>query len=165
MNMIDAVQSCLRQYFGFTGRARRSEFWYWVLATYIGRLVLYLLNRFFPVLDGGGLTLSAVYSIFIFLPGFAVTVRRLHDTGRSGWWIVGFWFFLFIIFIISIGVTAHSIEAGQTYPGSQVLLIVLMILAFIYAVALFIFLVTDSQSGPNDYGRNLKEHQNFDIFN
>ena len=80
---------CLKQYFDFSGRARRKEYWLFCLFNLI---IAYILN----VIDSAiGLTfpvgivelgiLSVIYSLLLFIPGLAVCVRRLHDIGKSGW--------------------------------------------------------------------------------
>ncbi len=70
----------LKKYVVFSGRARRKEFWYFILFSTIINMVLAFFN------SSG--TLSAFYSLAVFLPSIAVFVRRLHDTDRSGWWIL-----------------------------------------------------------------------------
>ncbi len=74
----------LRKYATFTGRARREEFWMFALVNLILSVLLMVVDG---VLDAFGF-LSIIYSLALFLPGLAVAVRRLHDTGRSGWWIL-----------------------------------------------------------------------------
>ncbi|MDA8262802.1 MAG: DUF805 domain-containing protein [Actinomycetota bacterium] len=78
-----AVRSVLGQYATFSGRASRAEYWWYSLASAVALLALtYLL--------GGsrlGDLLIVLVDLGLFLPGLAVTVRRLHDTGRSGGWI------------------------------------------------------------------------------
>jgi uncharacterized membrane protein YhaH (DUF805 family) len=73
----------LRQYAHFEGRARRREYWYFALFNLIVAIVL-------AVVDGvlGITLLSPLYSLAVLIPGVAVSVRRLHDTGRSGWWLL-----------------------------------------------------------------------------
>ena len=79
----------LKKYAVFTGRARRAEYWYYALFTVIIALVLYGLAALFRGSVGGLFSvLGGVYGIATLLPGIGVTVRRLHDTGRSGWWIL-----------------------------------------------------------------------------
>jgi uncharacterized membrane protein YhaH (DUF805 family) len=109
--MGDAIRSVLSQYATFSGRAGRAEFWWWVLAAFLGSLVIGALdNALFPPLVAevdafGGGPLSAIYGLALLLPNLAVNVRRLHDGDRSGWWllivlvpIIGFlvllWFFV-----------------------------------------------------------------------
>ena len=78
MNPVQAVQSALGNYANFNGRSRRSEYWWFFLIVNISFLVLGIL---------GALVLSLLQVVEVVL-ALAVTVRRLHDTGRSGWWIL-----------------------------------------------------------------------------
>lgn len=73
MGFFAAIKSVMSQYAGFSGRARRSEYWYWVLFT--------LLWCWIPLLN-------ILLALIFFIPGLAVAVRRLHDTGRTGWWLL-----------------------------------------------------------------------------
>jgi len=82
MSFVDAVKSVLTQYCTFSGRARRSEYWYFVLFNFIIGMVASVIGR-----AVGSNILSIVVSIALFLPGLAVAVRRLHDIGKSGWWL------------------------------------------------------------------------------
>ena len=78
----------LRKYAVFSGRARRSEYWFFVLFNLLFGLILIAIDvslDFFNAQLGIGV-LSGIYSLFVLIPSIAVTVRRLHDTGRSGWW-------------------------------------------------------------------------------
>ena len=80
----------LKKYAVFQGRARRKEYWFFVLFNIIVTVVLSLIDAMMGMYNsevGIGL-LSGVYSLAILIPSIAVTVRRLHDTGRSGWWIL-----------------------------------------------------------------------------
>lgn len=70
-------------YATFTGRARRSEYWYFILATWI---ISFLLGIVSGLLGVEGASLSAVFYLLILVPLVAVTVRRVHDSDRSGWW-------------------------------------------------------------------------------
>ncbi|MBC8292715.1 MAG: DUF805 domain-containing protein [Proteobacteria bacterium] len=70
----------LKKYAQFKGRSRRSEFW-WFAA--VNNLVLLML----VVVENSGL-LAALYLLAVLIPGSAVQVRRLHDTGRSAWWLL-----------------------------------------------------------------------------
>ena len=80
----------LKKYATFEGRARRKEFWFFALFNFLAILVLALIDGVFGTFSeeaGIGL-LSGIYVLAIFIPSIAVTVRRLHDTDRSGWWIL-----------------------------------------------------------------------------
>ena len=82
--------SVLKQYAVFKGRARRKEYWFFFLFNLIASVVLTVIDFMTGLLDaelGIGL-LSGLYSLAVLIPSLAVTVRRLHDTDRSGWWLL-----------------------------------------------------------------------------
>lgn len=94
MTFVDAIKICFIKYADFKGCAGRPEFWWFNLFQVIGSLTLVVVSG----------NLSMGFTIATFLPGIAVTARRLHDTDRSGWWqllyflpIIG-WIFLIIWF-------------------------------------------------------------------
>ena len=76
MDFVSAVKSCFAQYAGFSGRAPRSEFW-WFALFQLG--VLVIATMISQVLYG-------IAALALLLPALAVGARRLHDIGRSGWW-------------------------------------------------------------------------------
>jgi uncharacterized membrane protein YhaH (DUF805 family) len=81
MKPIDAIKSVLTNYTNFAGRARRAEYWWFFLFSS-------LLNMFFSQVlpsSTGVQLLSWLISLALLLPSIAVGVRRLHDTGKSGW--------------------------------------------------------------------------------
>lgn len=73
-----------RNYTQFGGRARRKEYWMFTLFNFFVSIVLGIIQA---ILDWNE-ALTLIYSLVILLPGLAVFVRRLHDTGRSAWWIL-----------------------------------------------------------------------------
>ena len=77
----DAVRSVLTQYATFTGRARRSEFWWFYLFNFIVSIAASIVDAAI-----GAPVLQIVVGLGLLIPGLAVGARRLHDTGRSGWW-------------------------------------------------------------------------------
>jgi len=81
MSFMDAVKSVLTNYVGFSGRARRSEFWWYVLFLVIVDVVAAILNNVL-----GTMLISTIVGLALLLPNLAVGARRLHDTGHSGWW-------------------------------------------------------------------------------
>lgn len=83
MSFADAVRSVLTQYANFTGRARRSEYWWYALATAV---VYFVLGIVAAAIHTSVLTYLVALALFV--PTLAVSVRRLHDTGRSGWWVL-----------------------------------------------------------------------------
>jgi uncharacterized membrane protein YhaH (DUF805 family) len=83
MNFVEAISSGFSNYVKFSGRAFRSEYWYWVLFWFVGAVVTEIIDSVL------GLTLIyPLFSLAILLPSLAVAVRRLHDLDRSGWWIL-----------------------------------------------------------------------------
>lgn len=99
MNFQQAVKNVFSNYATFTGRARRAEYWWWILFAILAALIVGVLDSalfggMHMMRDTG--PLSAILSIALLLPGLAVGARRLHDTDRSGWWLL-------LIFIPLIG--------------------------------------------------------------
>jgi len=80
MNMQEAVRSVLSQYANFNGRARRSEYWFWTLATVIVSVVVAIIDVII-----GNVILEWVLILATLVPSLAVGARRLHDTDKSGW--------------------------------------------------------------------------------
>jgi len=74
----------LKKYAVFTGRARRKEYWMFALVNLGISLIIGLIEGMF----GSPGVLANLYALAVLLPGIAVSVRRLHDTGRSGWWLL-----------------------------------------------------------------------------
>ena len=81
----------LKNYVGFSGRSRRSEYWYFTLFYLVIAIVLSVLDGilFGGSVDGKGTpVLSGLFMLAMLLPFIAVGIRRLHDTDRSGWWLL-----------------------------------------------------------------------------
>ncbi len=80
----------LRKYAVFSGRARRAEYWYFILFNFILSLVLSLIDNgagWVNPQNGVGV-LTTIYSLLVLIPTLAVMVRRLHDIDKSGWWVL-----------------------------------------------------------------------------
>ncbi|MCK7594540.1 DUF805 domain-containing protein [Pseudomarimonas salicorniae] len=79
----------LKKYAVFSGRARRKEYWMFVLFNIIIAFVLGIIDGVLGLTTEGGMgILGGLYSLAVLLPSIAVGVRRLHDTGRTGWWLL-----------------------------------------------------------------------------
>ena len=105
----------------FTGRARRSEYWYFTLFNIIVSLGLGMIDAF----TGIGF-LSALYSLAVIIPSIAVGIRRLHDTGRSGWWlliilipVVGA---IILIYFFILDSEPHDNEYGPSPKRTQIII-------------------------------------------
>lgn len=84
MSFTDAIRDGFSKYVTFSGRSSRSAYWWWYLFCIIALIVAYAID----MAIGSGGVIYALVAIALLLPNLAVTVRRLHDTGRSGWWIL-----------------------------------------------------------------------------
>jgi len=93
MGFIEAVKTCFVKAFVFKGRALRSEYWYFVLFCCLVNLAMELSIGILAdeMLRNGLGILGLIYILFslvIIFPNLSVTIRRLHDSGRSGWWVL-----------------------------------------------------------------------------
>lgn len=113
--MFAEYKKALKKYAEFSGRTPRKEYWMFVFYNFIIAIILSIILGILHVS-----LLIFVYDLFIIFPSVAISMRRLHDTGHSGWWLL-------------IG-----------------------LVPLVGAVILFVFYVTDSQSGENKYGPNPK---------
>jgi uncharacterized membrane protein YhaH (DUF805 family) len=87
MGFTDAIKTCFQNYLGFSGRAARSEYWYWTLFEYLLLIVAWLIDMtVFGFNTTGVNPMTVLASIATLLPTLAVSARRLHDIDRSGWW-------------------------------------------------------------------------------
>lgn len=95
MNFTEAVKSGFSRYTEFPGRSIRSEFWYFTLFVFVGQIICSILDgaisggAMSDTLTGGGIGLvEGVFVLGTIIPSLAVSVRRLHDIDRTGWWIL-----------------------------------------------------------------------------
>jgi uncharacterized membrane protein YhaH (DUF805 family) len=101
--------AALKKYATFSGRAHRSEFWFYVLFTFIVSVVLAIIDTVL-----GTVFLGPIYSLATLLPSLAVGARRLHDTGRSGWWqLIGIVPLIGVIVLIVFFVGSGKPESNQ----------------------------------------------------
>jgi uncharacterized membrane protein YhaH (DUF805 family) len=156
----------LKRYIDFQGRSRRMEFWLWVLFVIAVSIVLSILdsmlglggrssagqtpglapgNFAYGAYTSGGL-LTGIFSLAILIPNLAVQVRRLHDTNRSGWWIllpIGPYLLGFAL-MIGGGVSAN--------PGLLITGGILLFAGLICAVVLLVFMCLPGTVGTNRFG-------------
>ncbi len=77
MSLVDSIRTCFQKYFDFSGRASRPEFWWFFLCAFLAQAIL-------------GALLPGVAFLVLLSPFLAVSARRLHDTGRSAWWLLSY---------------------------------------------------------------------------
>lgn len=83
MNFVEAIQAGFKNYVNFETRASRSEYWYWTLFVIIFNTV------FGGIWGNAALGLvGAIFALVTFVPNISISVRRLHDLGKSGWWLL-----------------------------------------------------------------------------
>ena len=88
MNFVQAIKSGFSHYVTFSGRACRSEYWFWVLFAAIGGLLTAALDAAIFGYHSGVSPFNGIFDLVIFLPGLAVAARRLHDIDRTAWWLL-----------------------------------------------------------------------------
>lgn len=167
----------LKRYAEFSGRSRRMEYWmfflfqiligvaFWVLLAIVGGGALMTGGDPSAVAAAGGaaMILFALYglvSLALLIPGIAVTVRRLHDTNRTGWWflapVLGY-----VIMLVGTAMVASSPEN----PGlGGIVMMVGGIAALGLAVTLLVFMLLEGTKGPNKYGEDPKGGTPAEVF-
>ncbi|GEM77093.1 DUF805 domain-containing protein [Vibrio sagamiensis] len=110
---MDWYLTVLKKYAVFSGRARRKEYWMFILVNFIISLLL-------GFVDGllGTIFIGYIYALAVFIPGIAVAIRRLHDTGRTGWWLL-IGFIPLIGLIVLIVFTVSEGDKGSNEYGSD----------------------------------------------
>lgn len=103
----------LQNFAQFSGRARRKEYWFFTLFNALIAIVLRVVDLATIKSEGPYGILVSIYVLAMFIPGLAVTVRRLHDTGRSGWWFL----VAFIPFVGGIILLIFMVEDSK--PGDN----------------------------------------------
>lgn len=110
----------LKKYADFSGRARRKEYWYFALFNLIITFILGMIDGFtgsFSTEAGIGI-LGGIYMLAVLIPSISVSVRRLHDTDRSGWWLL-IGLIPLIGFIVLLVFMVQDSKPGQNEFGSN----------------------------------------------
>ena len=153
MNPVEAVSSAFRNYVNFSGRARRSEFWWFFLFAFISQSIL----GWIPVI-------GQIYGLALVLPSLAVTVRRLHDTNRSAWWLLLqiipplVWIVLAVLWVLSLAFAFDHPTGPGLFEGYLIFLTPAFLIWTLVTIAFFILMLVvlalPGTSGPNRYGPN-----------
>ncbi|MGZ8286616.1 MAG: DUF805 domain-containing protein [Allosphingosinicella sp.] len=137
----------LKKYADFTGRARRKEYWMYVLLLIAAMVVAMLIES---VLGLGGMVgpygpLTALLLLGTFVPSIAVGVRRLHDTNRPGWWIaVAYAPAILMMLLPMLGIL------------NAALIMILSVISLVAMIGLLVLMVLEGNKGPNQYGPDPK---------
>ncbi len=166
----------LRRYAEFSGRSRRTEYWMWVLFQFLiglGVIVLMMLLGGSALLSGdptamvavGGLALL-IYGLYgilqlaFLIPSLAVAVRRLHDTNRSGWWILA----PLAPYLLVIVAVSMSVSSPDSAPLAGVIAMVGGLAVLALGITLLVFMFLEGTRGPNHYGPDPKGTSAGDVF-
>lgn len=112
--------TALKNYAVFSGRSRRSEYWYFALfyvIFYLAAVVVDMMAGSFERTSGIGVC-TAILALALLIPSISVTVRRLHDTGRSGWWIL-IGFIPLVGALVLLAFMCQESEAGPNRFGAN----------------------------------------------
>lgn len=146
----EAITVCFSKFATFSGRASRSEYWFFTLFNVLVSFVTGVVDALlFPTLIEAS-PVSSIYSLVVLLPTLAVSWRRLHDTDRSGWWIGGFYLALLLFGVI--GFAAMVSTGGDPSGASVALLVVGGLAALGYTIAILVFFCQKGTLGPNRFG-------------
>ena len=171
MGFIEACSTACKKIVTFKGRARRSEFWWAVLGIIIFNLIMTPVNY----MGKTGVIISNLLSLVITILSLSLTFRRLHDTGRSGWF-VGIPFIismigLVVVFygILSMGINILELidtpdmlsqEIIENMNNSSSMNIMagtfLFFISGLLCIVVFVFCCLDSKPGTNKYGESPK---------
>lgn len=186
MGPLEAIKTGFRKYFDFKGRARRSEFWWFVAFVNVAPIILGVLDVFVfpsagvpPDLSGNryvkflvsagtpwlfGSPLANIFNFLIILPSLSVTVRRLHDRGNSGWiLLLPIGLLIAIPFVIAF---AMNLALSGQLGGSVSSVLYACYGVFLIALVLVLYgVLLDGDKGSNKYGPSPKYGGEADAFN
>jgi len=164
LGFIEAIKLASSRILDFNGRSRRSEFWWWMLIVIIAN---WLVSTFIS-----NLMISTLLAIIVMFFGLAVTARRLHDAGKSAWWVyISYAIGIVYNFLASTspaivkvmeeaksgGLSTKTMEKMMTeHPGDFTTLGFLGLLMAIMALIVVIMCMIDSKPAPNKYGPSPK---------
>jgi len=172
MSFSDAVRTCFSKYVTFSGRATRPEYWWFVLFTILGSIVLLIVDTilFGPVQTVQQRTdffsgetelvttvkysgpISGLFSLLVLIPSISAGWRRMHDTGKSGLYLI-----YPLIVITGVGI-ARALLLGPNggalgWLGGVIMWIGIFVL-FISPLLVLWWLTRPTQPGDNEYGPN-----------
>lgn len=166
----------LRRYAEFSGRSRRTEYWMWALFQFLiglGVIVLMMLAGGSAFMTGDPAALMAaggavliIYMLYMLLslaflvPSFAVTVRRLHDTNRSGWWVLA----PFAPYLVMVVATVIAASSPDMLAAAGIIIMVCGLAVLGLGITLLVFMLLEGTRGPNHYGSDPKAPAAGDVF-
>jgi uncharacterized membrane protein YhaH (DUF805 family) len=140
----------LKKYADFSGRAPRAEYWWFYLGTVIVQIPLSIVDEAVKSWN----PLTSLFSLVTLLPWLAVSVRRLHDIDRTGWWLAAF----FLPFVVvgawaAVAILPYLPGTPPEPSGSFLVTMIVGVIAFcILGIVMLVFMVTPGTQGPNRFG-------------
>lgn len=155
MTLVESIRTCFQKYFDFSGRASRPEFWWFTLCAFVAQAVV-------------GAFLPGIASLALILPFLAVSARRLHDTGRSAWWLTSYLIAGIAFIVLAVAALlmafAGSFGGGDFFSdweieGVDIVAFTLLILLGLAAGAVggilpLVLCALPGTVGPNRYGND-----------
>lgn len=143
-------------YANFSGRARRKEFWMFFLFFMILSFVTGIVAAIFvPIMGLFALLIFGLWYLALIIPTLAVTIRRFHDSGRSGWWYLANFAPFVPAIVLPLLIGGSSTEPSGLFTGLIAWLIVG--LSVIISLVPIVLLFLNSEPGTNQWGPNPKE--------
>lgn len=166
----------LKRYADFSGRSRRMEYWMWVLFQI---LIVFAVGVLIALLGGSAMMsgdptalLAAggaaviVYMLYLLLqlaflvPSLAVGVRRLHDTNRSGWWILA----PLAPYLVMLFAGMMAVSSPDMAQVAGLLVLLCLVAVIVLGLTVFVFMLLEGTRGPNNYGPDPKAPVTGDVF-
>ena len=149
LSPVDWAKRPLQKYADFSGRAPRAEYWWYTLGVVIVALLIGLVEGILGLSNSVGPygPLSLIFMLALLVPGLAVTARRLHDTDRSGWWML-----IAVVPYALMAVLGIMAATSGSAMGALAVVGIFSIVALVGAVVLLVFMVLPGTRGPNKYG-------------
>lgn len=148
---------CIRNYVNFSGRARRTEFWYFILFSCLLLIVAMALDVVCFNTPYGVFYL--LVALFLFLPQLAVSARRLHDTGRTSKWLLWNYLALLVWAVAALVLSGLSVFAGGRDASAWFLIVLCggCVLFFIWEIVFLVWFCLPGTPGENRYGPDPKQ--------
>lgn len=169
LGFVEAVKICFSKFVDFKGRARRSEYWWFTLFCMLISWVLNLLSGIWPIFG----TICLLVFFLLLIPSCSVQTRRLHDTGRSGWWVVVQVLLMFTVYgslcamllpyadkvmflTDNMEMMNLMMDAFEQSPTAVAIMGISAFLLTIITIIIIVFSVKDSHWNENKYGPSPK---------
>jgi uncharacterized membrane protein YhaH (DUF805 family) len=164
MTFKDAVKTCFRKYFTFSGRASRSEYWWFTAFCAAGGFVSAFVESFINAASGtpdGPTLLSGAFNLVTFIPTLSAGWRRMHDTGRSGLFLL-YPLIAMVGFGTFVAMFADPVMLNETpealFQGLFGIIVAVSLFVLVLSPFLVLWWLTRrSQPGSNQYGPNPHE--------